>query len=90
MLAEVLNFQGAKPILGMGSLSKYDYSIFYVPAGITSLAELDEVTVGEEKIHIIPEIDGKDLKLCHGNCIFFVHGKNLMKLTHEVFERCTK
>ncbi len=70
--------------------TKYDYSIFYVPAGITSLAELDEVTVGEEKIHIIPEIDGNDLKLCHGNCIFFVHGKNLMKLTHEVFERCTK
>ena len=55
-----------------------------------TLAELDEVTVGEEKIHIIPEIDGNDLKLCHGNCIFFVHGKNLMKLTHEVFERCTK
>lgn len=70
--------------------TKCDYSIDYVPAGITSLAKLEEVIDGEEKIQVIPGINGNDIQLCRGKCIFFVHGKDLMKLTHEVFERCTK
>ena len=49
MLAEVLNFQGAKPILGMGSLSK----VLFL-GGV----KLDYIDIIEKSIYNI------DLKIC--------------------------
>ena len=68
----------------------YDYSIIYIPAGITSLDNLESISINGNEVQIIPNVNGRDIAVRKGQCIFFLHGKTLMKLTHEVYERCTK
>lgn len=68
----------------------YDYIINYVAAGITSIDTLETKIVDGKTIEVIPGIDGSTLAIKDGMSIFFVHGKQLMRLTHEVYERCIK
>lgn len=68
----------------------WDYHIDYVAAGITSLPVLTEKEIDGKRVKLIPDIDGSTLAISDNTSIFFVHGKQLMKLTHEIYERCIK
>ena len=68
----------------------YDYQIEYIAAGITSLPLLYQKQIEGKTINIIPGINGNDLVISDDRSIFFVHGKDLMKLAHNVYERCKK
>lgn len=67
-----------------------DYNLRYVAAGITSIDSLEKKIIDGKDVDVIPEIDGATLTINDGTSIFFVHGKQLMNLTHEIFERCIK
>lgn len=59
-----------------------DYKITYVAAGINSCETVTspiELSVTDDRLGIRT-----------GQKIFFIHGKRLMDLTHEIYERCTK
>ncbi len=68
----------------------HDYHIDYIAAGITSLPALLQKQENKKKVNVIPGIDGRELILSDDRNIFFVHGENLMELTHKVYERCKK
>lgn len=68
----------------------YDYHIEYIAAGITSLPLLSQKQIDGKEVHIIPGIDGADLVISDDRNVFFVHGKKLMELAHNVYERCKK
>lgn len=68
----------------------YDYQIKYIAAGITSLSSLRKEVLEEKELQVIPGVDGARLAIADDTAVFFVHGKNLMKLAHEVYERCKK
>lgn len=59
-----------------------DYKITFIGAAVSS----------QEKIpnKIIMGITGEQLSLKSNQKIFYIHGKKLMDLTHEVYERCVK
>lgn len=62
--------------------SEYPYKISYVGAAITSMPTIPK--------KMIIGLNGSDLELRTDQSIFFVHGADLMSLTHQVFERCIK
>ena len=62
--------------------TEYPYRTSYVGAAVSSLPSIvKKVIVG---------IKGADLELKTDQSIFYVHGADLMSLTHQVFERCIK
>lgn len=81
--AEVLRFQKK-------TKTNYDYQIEYIAAGVTSLPALAEKEIKGKKVFVIPDVDGAALAISDDTSIFFVHGKKLMDLAHEVYERCVK
>jgi hypothetical protein len=58
------------------------YKTSYVGAAISSLPSIEK--------KVIFGIKGTDLKLKKDQSVFYVHGTDLMSLTHQIFERCTK
>lgn len=62
--------------------TEYPYKMSYVGAAISSLPTV--------KKKIIVGVKGTDLELKTDQSVFYVHGTDLMVLTHQVFERCTK
>lgn len=62
--------------------TEYPYKISYVGAAISSLPTVEK--------KIIVGIKGADLELKTDQSVFYVHGTDLMALTHRVFERCIK
>lgn len=58
------------------------YRMSYVGAAISSLPSIER--------KVIVGIKGTDLELKTDQSVFYVHGADLMSLTHQVFERCTK
>ncbi|MEG0835712.1 MAG: Hachiman antiphage defense system protein HamA [Christensenellaceae bacterium] len=58
------------------------YKTAYVGAAISSLPSI--------KKKVIVGIKGADLELKTDQSVFYVHGADLMSLTHQVFERCIK
>lgn len=62
--------------------TEYPYKVSYVSAAITSQPII--------KDKIVKGLKGKDLALKTGQSVFYVHGTDLMSLTHQVFERCIK
>lgn len=91
-LRDMKKFNEEKEILRFQLKTKagYDYKIDYIAAGITSMPMLQKVKKGERELNIIPGIDGTSLAISDDRSIFFVHGKKLMELAHEVYERCKK
>lgn len=77
-----LNDEQAKEIARFQQKSEYDFIITYVGAAVISREEIDD--------DIVIGIKGEDLKLQKNNKVFLVHGKRLMDLAHEIFERCVK
>lgn len=59
-----------------------NYKITYAAAGISSKETVDEI--------IDLDISGEDLVIRSEQMLFFVHGKKLMELAHNLYERCTK
>lgn len=49
---------------------------------------LQKIKKGDKEVGIITGIDGASLAISDYRSIFFVHGKKLMELAHEVYERC--
>ncbi|MBR2131945.1 MAG: DUF1837 domain-containing protein [Oscillospiraceae bacterium] len=58
------------------------YKTSYIGAAISSLPVIEK--------KVIIGIKGTDLELRTDQSVFYVHGEDLMALTHQVFERCTK
>lgn len=61
---------------------EHPYRTSYVGAAISSLPSIEK--------KVIVGIKGTDLELKTDQSVFYVHGADLMSLTHQVFERCTK
>lgn len=62
--------------------TEHPYKTSYVGAAISSLPIIEK--------KVIVGIKGADLNLKTDQSVFYVHGADLMSLTHRVFERCTK
>lgn len=62
--------------------TEYPYRTAYVGAAISSLPSIEK--------KVIVGIKGTDLELKTDQSVFYVHEADLMSLTHQVFERCTK
>lgn len=81
----------AKDIVRFQKKTLKDYKINYVAAGMSSLMSFQEKQLETgESIKIIPAIDEDLITIEKDTSIFYVHGKKLMELTHEIYERCTK
>ena len=62
--------------------TEFPYKVSYVGAAIASQSTIkDKIIVG---------LKGEDLELKTDQSVFYVHGADLMSLTHQVFERCIK
>ena len=77
-----LNNCQADEIARFQQKSEHDFIITYVAAAIISRDKIDD--------DIIMGVRGDDLQLHAENKIFLIHGKKLMTLAHEIFERCVK
>jgi len=83
-----------KKLRSMGKLSEaedvarfqqkpeYPYRTSYVGAAISSMPSVEK--------KVIVGITGSELELKTDQSVFYVHGADLMSLTHQVFERCIK
>lgn len=81
-LRSIGNHEQANEISRFQQKSEHDFIITYVAAAIISKSKIDnDVVIG---------IRGEDLELRQNNKIFLIHGKKLMDLAHNIFERCIK
>lgn len=68
--------------------TKTDYEWKKCAAGMSSLCKIPEIDINGRIVKVIPNISGEELK---GKAsIYFVHGKRLMDLAHNVFDRCVR
>ena len=67
-----------------------DFVIKHVCAGMTNTSPKTEILSNGEKITYIPDIDGGILCVPTNTDVYFIYGNDLMKLAHDVYERCTK
>ena len=59
-----------------------NYRITYVAAGVSSRENIDDaIELG---------FSGEELEIRKNELIFYVHGKKLMELTHNIYQRCCK
>lgn len=80
----------AKDILRFQKKTKIDYQLENYAAGMSSLEEIPEQQRDGNKIRIIPEIDGENLRIKGDAGIYYVHGKCLMELAHKIYDRCVR
>ena len=81
-LRSINNHHQADEISRFQQKSEHDFIIVYLAAAIISRETIpDNVVLG---------IRGDDLELRENNRVFLVHGKKLMALAHDIFERCIK
>lgn len=59
-----------------------NYKITLVGAAVSSQTSIEN--------NIIMGITGEQLSLKNGQKIFYIHGKDLMNLAHQIYERCVK
>lgn len=59
-----------------------NYRIAYLAAGISSIENVDQI--------IELNVYGEELEIRDNEMIFYVHGKKLMELAHNIYERCCK
>lgn len=77
-----INNEQANEIARFQQKSEHDFIITYIAAAIISREKIaDEVIMG---------IRGDNLELRSDNKVFLIHGKKLMDLAHDIFERCVK
>lgn len=80
----------AEDILRFQKKTEYDYQLENYAAGMSSLEEIPEQKVDGNEMKIIPEIVGEDLRLKGDAGIYYVHGKSLMELAHNIYDRCVR
>lgn len=80
----------AEDILRFQKKTEYDYQLENYAAGMSSLEEIPEQNVDGNEMKIIPEIVGEDLRLKGDAGIYYVHGKSLMELAHNIYDRCVR
>jgi len=80
----------AEDILRFQKKTKYDYQLENYAAGMSSLEEIPGQKVDGNEMKIIPEIVGEDLRLKGDAGIYYVHGKSLMELAHNIYDRCVR
>lgn len=81
-LKSIGNVQQANEITRFQLKPEKPYRTIFVGAGVSSIETI--------KDNIIVGITGDSLSLQHNNRVFFIHGKKLMDLAHEVFRRCVE
>ena len=81
-LKQLGNEQQALEIARFQQKPEYDYEIEYVSAAISSKEKIED--------NILLGITGEGLSLKKNQEVFYVHGKKLMELVHNVYERCIK
>lgn len=59
-----------------------NYKIIYSAVGISSIEQVDNV--------IELSVNGEELGIRKNDKIYFIHGKNLMELAHNIYERCRR
>ena len=59
-----------------------NYRITYVAAGVSSRENVDDA--------IELDFSGEELEIRKNELIFYVHGKKLMELAHNIYQRCCK
>lgn len=59
-----------------------NYRIIYVAAGVSSRESVDDA--------IELDFSGEELEIRKNELIFYVHGKKLMELAHNIYQRCCK
>lgn len=89
-LKEMGHFDESNDIRRFQKKTSMDYQMSYGAAGITSLYNLEKREKDGVIIEVIPGVCGADLMIKSDTNIYFVHGKALMELAHEVFERCIR
>lgn len=62
--------------------SEHDYIISYIGAAIIARDQISN--------NIVMGVTGDDLELRQDNKVFLIHGKKLMTLANDIFERCVK
>jgi hypothetical protein len=62
--------------------TEHNYNIAFIGAAVSSQVSIEN--------NIIMGITGEQLSLKSGQKIFYIHGKDLMSLAHQVYERCVK
>lgn len=64
----------------------------FIAASMTSIDELDDLKTDEFGTSVkVINIDNDDLiSLVSGKSVFFIHGKKLLSLAHDLYERCTR
>ena len=81
-LYSIKNYKQAEEIARFQRKSENDFIINYIAAAIISRETIPN--------NIISGIRGDTLALKQNNKIFLIHGKQLMNLAHDIFERCIK
>ena len=59
-----------------------NYRIIYLAAGVSSRENVDNI--------IELDFSGEKIKIRSNELIFYVHGRKLMELAHNIYERCCK
>ena len=77
-----INNEQANEIARFQQKSEHDYIITYIAAAIISRDQIAN--------DVVSGIRGGDLELRQDNKVFLIHGKKLMALAHDIFERCVK
>lgn len=80
----------AKDVLRFQKKTAYDFKLEKCAAGMSSLVEIPEKVVKKEKVKIIPEIVGDELRIKGDASIYYVHGNCLMDLAHRIYDRCVR
>lgn len=74
--------QQAYEIARFQNKSEQNFVLTYIASAIISRENITNNT--------IVGIKGKELELRSDNKVFLIHGKQLMNLAHQIYERCTK
>lgn len=75
-------YQQADEIARFQKKSEHDFALVFIAAAIISREDISNNT--------IVGIKGEDLALRKNDKIFLVHGKKLMELAHQIYERCIR
>ena len=59
-----------------------NYKLSFAAAAVSSRETADDI--------IVLDVLGEDLEIRSGQKIFYIHGKKLMELAHNIYERCKK
>lgn len=76
------NVSESKEVARFQQKTENDYKVTFIGAAVSSQLDIpDKVIMG---------ITGEQLCIKSNQKIFYIHGKKLMDLTHEIYERCIK